>query len=75
LDIDTHLKRLEQQLAAFEILHREELETFEKKLAIYRGLQAQEVKMLQEEIEKLRAAIGTLEKPPSTTPSGPTITP
>ena len=40
MNLETQIGRLEQQLDAFETLHREELKKFEEKLATYSRLQA-----------------------------------
>ncbi|MEZ4867326.1 MAG: hypothetical protein R3C14_38735 [Caldilineaceae bacterium] len=56
MDLQTRLQRLEQQLNAFEKLHREELENFAKKLAAYEQLHADEVKMLREQLEEAKRA-------------------
>lgn len=56
-DLPTQLRRLEQQLAAFEKLHADELKQFEEKLAAYMRLQAGEAKLLREELAALRTAV------------------
>ena len=56
-DLLTRLQRLEQQLAAFEKLHADELKQFEEKLATYMRLQAGEAKLLREELAALRTAV------------------
>ncbi len=54
MDLKTRLQRLEQQLAAFEKLHRSELAEFERRLAVYRQLHRDEVGLLRSELNKLR---------------------
>jgi hypothetical protein len=54
MDIEMQLQRLEQQLAAFEKLHREELEEFERKFAVYKQLQNDELNLMRQELMKLR---------------------
>lgn len=51
---ETQLRRLEQQLDAFEKLHADELKKFKEKLATYLRLQADEVKFLREELAALK---------------------
>jgi hypothetical protein len=54
MDLETRVRRFEQQLAAFEKLHADELKSFEEKLATYRSLQADEVRFLREELAELK---------------------
>lgn len=57
MDLETHVRRFEQQLAAFEKLHANELKTLEEKLAAHRRLQADEVKFLREELAALKQRV------------------
>ena len=57
MDLETRIRRLEQQLAAFEKLHTGELKEFEKKLTIYIQLHADEVKLLREGLAELKKAV------------------
>jgi hypothetical protein len=57
LDIQTKMRRLEQQLSAFEQLHKNELVEFERKLAIYKQLHKNEVNLLLEEVAKIKEII------------------
>lgn len=61
LDNSTKLHRLEQQLSAFEKLHKNELAEFERKLAIFQQLQKDEVELLHKEVTKLKALIESQE--------------
>lgn len=54
MDPEARLRRFEQQLAAFEKLHTDELKGFEEKLSAYGRLQADEIKLLQEQLAELR---------------------
>jgi hypothetical protein len=54
MNLETRLRRFEQQLDAFEKLHTDELKKFEEKLATYLRLQADEVKFLREELAALK---------------------
>lgn len=57
MELETRLRRFEQQLDAFEKLHSDELKRFEEKLAIYLRLQADEVRFLREELAALKEAL------------------
>ena len=57
MDLETRIRRFEQQLAAFEKLHAGELKEFEKKLTIYIQLHADEVKLLREGLAELKKAV------------------
>ena len=57
-DPATRLQRLEQQLAAFERLHADELAELQRRLEAYQRLQEDEVRLLRAEIADLRAALG-----------------
>lgn len=61
MNLETQIRRLEQQLDAFETLHREELKKFEEKLATYSRLQADEVKFLREELAALKQELADRE--------------
>jgi len=54
MNLETKLRRFEQQLAAFEDMHAGELQGFEAKLEAYVRLQADEIKFLREELAALR---------------------
>jgi hypothetical protein len=54
MDVELQLRRLEQQLAAFEKMHREELEEFERKFTLYKELQADELNLMRQELVKLK---------------------
>jgi hypothetical protein len=62
MDLETRLRRFEQQLDAFEKLHTDELKKFEEKLAIYLRLQADEVKFLREELAALNEALADYQR-------------
>jgi hypothetical protein len=57
MDLETQVRRLEQQLSAFEKLHANELKDFQEKLAAYMRLQADEVRQLHEQLAELRRAV------------------
>ncbi len=57
MDLETQVRRLEQQLNAFEKLHANELKDFQEKLAAYMRLQADEVRQLHEQLAELRRAV------------------
>ena len=59
------MHRLEQQLSAFEQLHKNELAEFERKLAIYKQLHKDEVKLLLEEVAKLKETVESQATMPS----------
>lgn len=67
MDLKTWVRRFEQQLAAFEKLHTDELKSFEEKLATYRSLQADEVGFLREELAELKRELAASKEsnPPS----------
>lgn len=66
MDLETRVRRFEQQLVAFEKLHADELKNFEDKLATYRSLQADEVRFLREELAELKRELAAgKESPPS----------
>ena len=54
MNLETRLRRFEQQLDAFEKLHADELKKYEEKLETYLRLQADEVKFLREELAVLK---------------------
>ena len=54
MNLETQVRRFEQQLDSFEKLHSGELNKFEEKLATYLRLQADEVKFLREELTALK---------------------
>jgi hypothetical protein len=56
-DPATRLQRLEQQLAAFERLHADELRELQRRLETYLRLHEDEVRLLRAEIADLRAAL------------------
>jgi hypothetical protein len=68
-DPAAHLQRLEQQLAAFERLHGDELRELQRRLEAYQRLQEDEVRLLREEIADLRAALGEAAAVPAPTDS------
>jgi hypothetical protein len=70
-DPATRLARLEQQLAAFERLHADELREFQRRLEAYQRLHEEEVRLLREEIAALRAALAAGESSPPGAPPGP----
>jgi len=57
MDMDTQVRRFEQQLSAFEKLHANELNEFQEKLAAYMRLHADEVKLLREQLGELKQAL------------------
>ena len=57
MDIDTQVRRFEQQLSAFEKLHADELNEFQEKLAAYMRLHANEVKFLREQLSELKQSL------------------
>jgi hypothetical protein len=57
MDLETQVRRFEQQLSAFEKLHADELKDFREKLAIYMRLHADEVKLLREELAEVKRAL------------------
>ena len=65
MEILTKIRRLEQQLSAFEKLHKNELAEFERKLAIYKQLHKDEVKLLLEEVAKLKETVESQTTMPS----------
>jgi len=72
MNLETQIRRLEQQLDAFETLHREELKKFKEKLATYSRLQADEVEFLREELAALKQELADREvneHSPATTPA------
>jgi hypothetical protein len=62
-DPAARLRRLEQQLEAFERLHGDELRELQRRLEAYQRLQEDEVRLLREEIADLRAALVAAESP------------
>jgi hypothetical protein len=58
LEPAARLERLEQQLAAFERLHGDELRELQRRLEAYQRLQEDEARLLREEIADLRATLG-----------------
>ena len=68
-DPATRLQRLEQQLAAFERLHADELAELQRRLEAYQRLQEDEVRLLRAEIADLRAAIGAEDAAGSSAPA------
>jgi len=59
MDLETQIRRLEQQLNAFEKLHANELKDFQEKLAAYVRIQADEVQLLRQQLDDLKKASGT----------------
>ncbi|MGQ0605063.1 MAG: hypothetical protein ACT4QE_25570 [Anaerolineales bacterium] len=57
MDMDTQMRRFEQQLSAFEKLHANELNEFQGKLAAYIRLHAEEVKFLREQLGELKQSL------------------
>ena len=53
-DLAIGMRRLEQQVNAFEQLHAEELRRFEEQLATYRQLQADELNELRAQLQRLQ---------------------
>ena len=69
MNLETQLRRLEQQLNAFERLHTDEFKKFEEELATYIRLQADEVKFLREELAALKQELAKREvSEPSSAP-------
>lgn len=62
MNLESMLRRFEQQLTAFEKLHADELKGFEEKLATYMRLHADEVKFLREELAELRKELAAREE-------------
>jgi hypothetical protein len=61
MNLETQIRRFEQQLNSFEKLHSDELKKFEEKLATYLRLQADEVKFLREELAALKKELARYE--------------
>ncbi len=59
MDLETQIRRFEQQLNAFEKLHANELKDFQEKLAAYVRIQADEVKFLRQQLDDLKKASET----------------
>ncbi len=59
-ELELQARRLEQQLAAFEKLHADEMQRFEEQLAAYRRLQSDENQMLREQLQQLKDEIAAL---------------
>jgi hypothetical protein len=57
MDLNTQVRRLEQQLSAFEKLHAKELRELQEKLAAYMRIQAEEVRLLHEQLDELKRAV------------------
>jgi hypothetical protein len=57
MDLALQVRRLEQQLSAFEKLHANELKDFQEKLGLYVRLQADEVRQLREQLADLKRAV------------------
>jgi len=55
MNLEIQARRFEQQLAAFEKLHADELKNLEQKLAAYMQLHADEVRFLREELARLKS--------------------
>lgn len=70
MNLESRLQRFEQQLAAFEEMHANELKGFEEKLETYIRLQADEVKFLREELAALRKELAAWEE--EAEPTSPT---
>jgi hypothetical protein len=64
MDLDTRIRRFEQQLAAFEKLHTHELKDFQDKLAAYMRIHADEVKLLHRELDELKQWVAKQASPP-----------
>ena len=76
MNLETQVRRFEQQLDAFEKLHADELKKFEEKLATYLCLQADEVKFLREELAALKKELAereVAETAPISAPSHPPV--
>lgn len=58
MDLETQLRRLEQQLNAFEKLHANELKDFQEKLAAYMRIHLNEVRLLRDQLDDLKKAVG-----------------
>jgi Flp pilus assembly protein TadB len=69
MNLESKLQRFEQQLAAFEKMHNEELKSFAEKLAALKRIQADEVKFLKEELAALRQALTASADPDPTASS------
>ena len=61
-ELELQAKRLEQQLAAFEKLHADDLQRFEEQLATYRRLQNDEIQMLREQLQQFKSDIASLKE-------------
>ncbi|HEX9922091.1 MAG TPA: hypothetical protein VGD99_05470 [Anaerolineae bacterium] len=71
MNLESRLRRFEQQLAAFEDMHAGDLKGFEAKLETYVRLQADEIKFLREELAALRQELAAREE--EVEPASPTI--
>ncbi|MBI3734816.1 MAG: hypothetical protein HY259_15365 [Chloroflexi bacterium] len=58
--LENTAQRLEQQIAAFEKLHADELQRFEQQLTAYRRLQNDELRALRDQLEQLASDIAAL---------------
>jgi len=65
MDLDTRIRRFEQQLAAFEKLHTHELKDFQDKLAAYMRIHAEEVQLLHRELDELKQWMAKQAAPPA----------
>lgn len=54
MDLALQVQRFEQQLSAFEKLHKDELEEFERKFFLFKKLHEEEVKLLKDELARLK---------------------
>ena len=59
-DLETQVRRFEQQIKAFEMLHTDELRRFEEQLATYRQLQADELNQLRGQLQRLNDDIAAI---------------
>jgi len=57
MDLELQVQRFEQQLSAFEKLHSEEMNEFKRKLQVFTQLHHDEIKLLQEELSRLKEAV------------------
>lgn len=77
-DLENALRRMEQQITAFEKLHHAELQRFQEQFETYQRLQNDEIQMLRAQLQKLDTEIAQLralaDEPTPATPPTPGVT-
>ena len=74
-EIETLARRLEQQLAAYEKLHADEMKKFREQLDAFQNIQADELRMLGNELAQLKEELAAVKQAATQNASAESVLP